>query len=146
MSKIPAAEWAYLGASSNAEFYAIASDVVGVVPHDRCTDDQKTARESLAFQDGHWRRVGHRGAAVIFMDRILAQDGGARAVYQDESHGILTTCFALVGETFFGKVTASVFTGLTKPGIPTSVFRSLHEAEPWIAEMNRAHGGPIARG
>jgi hypothetical protein len=77
------------------------------------------------------------------MDRVLVQDGGARAVYQDESHGILSTCFALVGETFFGKVTASVFTGLTKPGIPTQVFRSLAEANAWILEMNRTRGGPL---
>ena len=143
MSVVPRQEWKHLGSSSNAEFYAIAAEIMAVVPHDRCTDDQATARESLAFQDGHWRRQGRRGASVIYMDRILVQDGGARAVYQDESHGILTTCFALVGETFFGKVTASVFTGLTKPGIPTRVFRSLAEAEPWIIEMNRARGGPL---
>jgi hypothetical protein len=143
MSKLPVAGWTLLGASSNAEFYAITDDIIGVVPAEQCTDDQGSARESLAFQEAHWRAVGHRGAAVVFMDRVLVQDGGARAVYQDESHGILSTCFALVGETFFGKVTASVFTGLTKPSIPTRVFRSLAEAEPWIIEMNRARGGPL---
>jgi hypothetical protein len=143
MTEIPVAEWKHLGSSSNAEFYAIEPDILGVVPIYGCTDDQKTARESLAFQDEHWRKVGHRGAAVIFMDRVLVQDGGARAVYQDESHAMMTTCFALVGETFFGKVTASVFTGLTKPGLPTRVFRSLAEARPWITEMNHARGGPV---
>jgi len=143
MNEIPVHEWSHLGASSNAEFYAVSDDVIAVVPRERCTDDQTSARESLAFQDAHWRKRGHRGAAVIFMDHVLVQDGGARAVYQDESHGILSTCFALVGETFFGKVTASVFTGLTKPGIPTQVFRSLAEANAWILEMNRTRGGPL---
>jgi hypothetical protein len=143
MSSIPPKSWAHVGSTSNAEFYTIEPAVLAVVPNERCTDDENSARESLDCQDRYWRTVGHRGAAVVFMDRVLVQDGGARAVYQDESHGILTTCFALVGETFFGKVTASVFTGLTKPGIPTQVFRSLDEALPWIAEMNRARGGPV---
>ena len=39
--------------------------------------------------------------------------------------------------------TASVFTGLAKPGIETRIFRSLDEALPWIEEMNKARGGPI---
>jgi hypothetical protein len=77
------------------------------------------------------------------MDRVLVQDGDARKVYEDESHGVLTTCFALVGETFFGNMAASVFTGVNKPAIPTQVFRSLEEAMPWIADSNRVRGGRI---
>ena len=140
---IPVDRWKHVGSSSNAEFYVIEPEILGVVPQERCEDNAETARESLAFQDKHWRSVGHRGAAVIFMDRVLVQDGGARSVYEEESHGIYTTCFALVGETFFGIVTASVFTGLKRPAIPTQVFRSLEDALPWIAESNRARGGKL---
>ncbi len=143
MNKVPADDWQHVGSSSNAEFYVVAPEILAVVPHERCEDNEKTARESLAFQNEHWKKVGHRGAAVIFMDRVLSQDGGARSVYEGESHGVYTTCFALVGETFFGKVTASVFTGLKKPAIPTQVFRSLEEAHPWIDENNKARGGRI---
>ena len=53
-----------------------------------------------------------------------------------------TTCFALVGESFYGYVTSQVFTGLSKPGRPTSVFRSLEDARPWIDEQNRAPSQP----
>jgi hypothetical protein len=140
---IPVEQWQHVGSSSNAEFYVIAPEILAVVPNENCEDTEKTARESLAFQDKHWRSVGHRGAAVIFMDRVLKQDGGARTVYEEESHGIYTTCFALVGETFFGIVTASVYTGLKKPAIPTQVFRSLEDALPWIAESNRVRGGRL---
>jgi hypothetical protein len=143
MSELPVHEWPRLGKTSNADFYEVATDLIAVVPHEQCTDNETTARESLAFQTAHWQQVGHRGGVVIFMDRVLVQDGGARAVYQDEARGIMTTCFALVGETFFGKVTASVFTGLTPPGRPTQVFRSLEDARGWIDEMNRAHGGAL---
>lgn len=143
MTAIPVEQWKHVGSSSNAEFYVIAPDILAVVPVESCEDTEQTARESLAFQDQHWRSVGHRGAAVIFMDRVLKQDGGARTVYEEESHGIYTTCFALVGETFFGMVTASVYTGLKKPAIPTQVFRSLEDALPWIAESNRVRGGRL---
>ncbi|AKU93791.1 hypothetical protein AKJ09_00455 [Labilithrix luteola] len=140
---IPVDQWQHLGSSSNAEFYLVETEILAVVPYERCEDNEKTARESLAFQTAHWRSVGHRGAAIIFMDRVLVQDGGARTVYEEESHGLLTTCFALVGETFFGRVTASVYTGLKKPAIPTQVFRSLEDALPWIRETNRVRGGRI---
>jgi hypothetical protein len=142
-NKLPADEWVHVGSSSNTEFYVIGPDILAVLPHERAVDNEASARESLAFQNEHWKKVGHRGAAVIFMDRVLAQDGGARSVYEGESHGVYTTCFALVGETFFGRVTASVYTGLKRPAIPTQVFRSLEEALPWIAESNKTRGGRI---
>ena len=68
---------------------------------------------------------------------------GARAVYANETSQTLTTCYALVGETFFGHATAAVFTGLARPGIPTQVFRSIEDALPWVAEMNAARGGAL---
>ena len=49
----------------------------------------------------------------------------------------------ITGETFYGYATSQVFTGLSKPGRPTNVFKSLEDARPWIDEMNRAHGGRI---
>lgn len=140
---IPVDLWKHLGSSTNAEFYLVEPEVLAIVPHERCEDNEKTARESFAFQTAHWRSVGHRGAAIVFMDRVLLQDGGARTVYEEESHGMLTTCFAIVGETFFGRVTASVYTGLKKPAIPTQVFRNVEDALPWIYENNRVRGGRI---
>jgi hypothetical protein len=137
----PAPEWVHVGSTSNAEIYEVAPDLLAILPHENTTDDAKTARESLAFQDRHWRQVKRRGAVAVFMDRVVSQDGGARAVYADETADILTTCFALVGETFFGIASSAVFTGLAKPGVPTQVFRSLADARPWIAEMNQARGG-----
>jgi hypothetical protein len=138
---IPTEQWTLVGSSSNAEFYVIEPDILAVVPVEECHDNEGTARESLAFQTKHWKSVGHRGAAVIFMDRILSQDSGARAVYEGETATMLTTCFALVGATFFGYATATPFEGLTKPGIPTQIFRSLDDARPWIAKMNAERGG-----
>lgn len=139
----PRPEWKKVGSTSNADFYAIADDILGIAPFVDTTDDQKTARESIAFQDRYWRSLGHRGAVVVFMDTVVQQDAAARAVYAEEVDALPSTCFALVGETFYGYATSQVFTGLSKPGRPTNVFRSLDDARPWLEEMNRAHGGRI---
>jgi hypothetical protein len=135
--------WKHLGKSSNADFYEVERELVAIVPFEDTRDDEKTARESVAFQDTHWRRVGHRGAVVVFMDPVLDQDGGARAVYANETHDTLTTCYALVGEGIFAYATATVFEGLARPGVPTRIFRSFADTRAFIEEMNRARGGAI---
>jgi hypothetical protein len=138
----PDPSWKLVGSTSNARFYEIAPDVLAIVPFPNSSDDQKSARESIGFQDRHWRSVGRRGAVVVFMDNVVQQDAAARAVYADEVDRLPSTCFALVGESFYGYATSQVFTGLRPPGRPTSVFRSLADAMPWIQEMNRTTGGP----
>jgi hypothetical protein len=130
--------WRHLGKTSNADFYEVAPDLLAIVPFPDTRDDQKTARESIAFQDAHWKAVGRRGGVAVFMDNVLEQDSGARGVYADETKYTLSTCYALIGETFFGHAAGAVFTGLARPGPATQVFRSLAEALPWIAEHTRA--------
>jgi hypothetical protein len=141
MSMRPGPGWIQVGATSNAAMFEAAPDLLAIVPDEGCVDTQATARESIAFQDGHWRRRGLRGAVVCFMDAVVEQDGGARAVYATETGQTLTTCYALVGETFYARSVSAVFTGLARPPVPTRIFRSLEDALPWIAEMNRERGG-----
>lgn len=138
MSTTPDPTWKHLGKTSNADFYEVASDLLAIVPFPDTKDDAVTARESIAFQERHWRAAGRRGGVACFMDNVIEQDSGARGVYADETRGSMTTCFALIGETFFGHAAGAVFTGLTPPGRPTNVFRSLADARSWIDEQNRA--------
>ncbi|AKV00586.1 hypothetical protein AKJ09_07249 [Labilithrix luteola] len=140
---IPAPEWRKLGSTSNADFYEMREDILVIVPNVDSTDNEQTARESLAFQKKHWTETGRRGSVIVWMDPIVVQDSGARSVYANETRGVPTNCYALVGESFFAMASASVFTGLAKPGIETNVFRSLAEAMPWIEEMNRTRGGKV---
>ncbi|HEY3819986.1 MAG TPA: hypothetical protein VGL81_22630 [Polyangiaceae bacterium] len=137
---IPDPSWKKLGSTSNAEFYLIREDILGIVPYPDTVDNQKTARESIGFQEKYWRSVGHGGAVVVFMDTVVEQDAAARTVYAEEVHASPTTCYALVGESFYGFAASQVFTGLSKPGRPTSVFRSLTDAQPWIEEQNHPSG------
>lgn len=139
----PAPDWKHLGTTTTADFYEVAADVIVIVPHPNTKHDAATARESLRFQDAHWRSRGCRGAVAIFVDEIVEQDAGARTVFAEEITYVPTICYALVGETFYGRATAAVFEGLSKPAVPTMVFRSLEDARPWIEEMNRTRGGRL---
>jgi hypothetical protein len=139
----PGPGWKPLGATDNADWYQIQDDLIAIAPRPDARDTEESARESIAIQQRHWRSVGRRGAVVVFMDNLLDQDSGARAVYMAESDPTCTTCYALVGESLFAQAVGSVFTGLARPQVPTRMFRSLDEAMPWIEEMNRNRGGPL---
>ncbi len=130
--------WRRIGAISNAEIFAVDDDIIAIVPVPNSEDDERSARENLAFQGAYWRRVGRRGGAIVLMDNVLSQDSGARAVYANESDASITTCYALVGETFFGHAVSAVFEGLARPRVPTKIFRSLDEALTWVRSENAA--------
>lgn len=143
MSSLDVSKWEHVGNTSNAAIYKAEPELLVIVPIPNCPDTESTARESIAFQDRYWRSVGHRGAVVVYMDNVVAQDSGARAVYANETQRSLTTCYALVGETFFGYAVSTVFTGLARPGIPTQVFPNLDAARGFIAQMNQERGGSV---
>ena len=136
-------EWQHVAAMDNADLYQIAPEVLAIVPHPEAIDTEVSARASVRKQHEHWRSLGWRGAVVVFMDAIIDQESGARGVYTNEADPGVITCYALVGETFFGQAMSAVFTGLAKPQVPTNIFPNLVEAMPWIEQMNRSRGGPL---
>ena len=138
MSKLPDPTWKRIAKLSNADVYEVRDDVIAIVPHPDAVDDAASARESLAFQREHWKTRGRGGAVIVHMDPMREQTSEARGIYANESQSALTTCFALVGESFYAQAVSAVFTGLAKPAVPTNVFRSLSDADPWIREVNGA--------
>ena len=51
MKDIDTADWKKVGSIDNANMYAIAPDILGIVPIPNCIDTEATARQSLAFQE-----------------------------------------------------------------------------------------------
>jgi hypothetical protein len=133
---IPHEKWTRIATLPNANVYEVREDVIAIVPHEDAVDDEASARASLAFQRSHWKARGHRGAVVVFMDPVRDQTAEARGVYATEADAALASCYALVGETFYAQAVSAVFTGLAKPSVPTNVFRTIDEADPWIREVN----------
>ncbi len=124
--------WTKIGTSSNADFYEIEPQILAVVPFDGTTDDAASARQSVAIQLEHLRKTGRRAGIVVFMDRVVQQDSGARTVYRELPDPALQLCFALIGGTPFGRAASSIFIGLSPPKVPTRMFGSLDEALAWV--------------
>ncbi|HSM72887.1 MAG TPA: hypothetical protein VK851_15215 [Anaerolineales bacterium] len=128
---IDVTNWIKFGQTSNAEFYEISPGFLAVVPFNECTDDETTAKASVQTQLNYLRSKNHKAAVVIFMDNIVQQTAGARAVYRDMPDPMYQACFALVGGTVFGRAVGSVFLGLSKPRVPTQMFGTLEQALAW---------------
>lgn len=128
--------WTNLGRSDNASFVLAEPRIIIVAPDEACTDDEKTARQSIQLQQAHWKSQGVRGAAIVLMDRVAHQTKEARRVYQTEVDPTLVTGFALVSSSVFGRAVASVFMGLARPVVPTRMFGSLPLALQWANARN----------
>jgi hypothetical protein len=131
------AHWTALGRTDNASFHLAEPHIIVIAPDEGGTDDETTARQSVAKQHEHWRAHGGRGSAIVLMDRVGHQTKGARQVYQTEVDPQLITGFALVTRSVFGRAVAAVFMGLARPVVPTRMFGSLEAALQWA----RAHNG-----
>jgi hypothetical protein len=142
MAKLPDPAWKKIASLSNADVYEVRGDVIAICPHQDAVDDADSARESLTFQREHWTRRGKGGAVIVHMDPMREQTMDARGIYTNEAQSAMTTCFALVGESFYAMAVSAVFTGLAKPSVPTNIFRSVSDAESWIREVNRPDGNP----
>jgi hypothetical protein len=127
--------WTPIGRSANAEFFEIDARTLAVLPFEGAVDDAATARESVRIQLAHLRAAGRRSGVVVFMDRVVAQDAGARAVYRDEPDPAFQACFALVGGTPFGRAVGAIFIGLSPPRVPTRLFPTLEAARAWVSQV-----------
>lgn len=130
--------WEKVGATDNAEFFAVEPGVLAVVPHEGCVDDEDTARQSVEFQHAYWRDQGRAGSALIFMDRVRDSASGARRVYGELPDPALIRGFALIGGTVFGRAVASVFIGLSRPAAPTKMFGDVERARIWLRQQIEA--------
>lgn len=123
--------WNKFGQTSNADFYEVSPGILAVVPFNKCTDNETTAKASVQTQLDYLRSKKQRAAIVIFMDNIIQQTAGARTVYRCMPEPTYQVCFALVGGTVFGRAVGSVFLGLSKPSVPTQMFGSFEQALEW---------------
>ena len=130
--------WVKFGQTTNADFYEISPGFLAVVPFNKCTDDETTAKASVQTQLDYLHSKKQRAAVVIFMDNIIQQTAGARTVYRDMPDLAYQACFALIGGTFFGRAVGSVFLGLSKPRVPTQMFGALEQALEWCrSQVNK---------
>jgi hypothetical protein len=128
---IDTTRWTRIGQSANADFYEIERGVLAVVPFEKCDDNEETARESVRIQLAHLRAQKVRAGVLVFMDRVVSQNAGAREVYRVAPDPAYQACFALVGGTLFGRAVGSLFIGIHPPRVPTRLFAEAGEALEW---------------
>jgi hypothetical protein len=123
--------WQKIGETANATIYEVEPRILAVMPVEGAVDDGDTARANLEVQSTYLRSKGQKAAVIITMDTVAEQTADARAVYRDDTDPVFFACYAIVGGTFFARAIGSVFLGLSKPRIPTSLFGSFEEALEW---------------
>lgn len=127
--------WTKIGESDNAEFFEIEPRILGVVPRDGVTDDERTAQESVRIQLEHLRPRARRAGVIVFLDPVADQTSSARSVYRDQPDPAYIACYALVGGTPFGRAVGSLFIGINPPRVPTKLYASYEEALSWVRRM-----------
>jgi hypothetical protein len=128
---IDTTKWTKFNQTANADFFEIDQYTIAVVPYDGCTDDETTAKASIDTQLAYLRPKGQKAGTIIFIDGIVQQTSGARAVYRDLPDPAYQVCFALVGGTAFGRAVGSLFLGLSRPRVPTQMFATQDQALAW---------------
>lgn len=135
MTAKPNDKWTFVCQTLNCDMYRLRDDLIAMIPFPDVRETEETALANLQAQADFWQERGHGGGAIIFMDPILEQDAGARAAYAKNAGKVGTQCFALIGESYFAMVSASLYTGISRPNAAIEVFRNLEEALPWIDAM-----------
>ncbi len=133
---LPPDQWQEVGRNESARYYLAEEGVIVVLPYEDVVDTEATARAAIGLQTDYWRGAGRPGALVVLMDRVRHQEAGARRVYQREIDPEWYTCVALVTSSPFGRAVASVFLGLARPHVPTTMFAELSAALAWARKQN----------
>ena len=123
--------WKKIGKTANATIYEVEPRILAVVPVEGAIDDGDTAKANLDMQLNYLRSKGQKAGVIITMNPVAEQTAAARAVYRDDTDPVFFACYAIVGGTFFARAVGSVFLGLSKPRIPTSMFSSFEDALEW---------------
>ena len=123
--------WKRLKESSGAVHYAIDPRIVAVVPHDGSVDDERTARQNVAFVHAYFAERGVTGVAIVFADRLRAQTRRARTIYARQFDPGLVLGSVVLGGTLPGRVVGTLELALRRPTIPIRMFGDLGDALSW---------------
>jgi hypothetical protein len=122
--------WRMVGTTTNCRFFEVEPYVLAVVPLALAIDDEKTALENYAFEEGYFQKLGHAGVSLVLVDNAVSQDKGARRVYQ-KSRSTQVVAVALVAGTLLGRAIASFLLGSRESGAPVKMFATVEDALPW---------------
>lgn len=133
--------WQEVGSTSNTTFYVDHERIMLVLPHLRSHDTGATARINLEFLHGWFASNDDPPLLMIFLDRVVSQDRGARKLYSDDTYDPWALGFALVGGTLLSRAMGSFFMGLSRTAVPLEFFATIPDARPWLHGLKQ-HAKP----
>ena len=128
-----------VGRTSNTRYFTQNARVLVAWPDEGALDTAATATENAEFQIAYFGSVGKPGVVVIYFDRLLGQDRGARKVYAERPGTDVALGMVLVGGSLLSRALGAFFMGLNRPKVPTCLFATRKDATPWIEQLLKAH-------
>jgi hypothetical protein len=130
----PNPAWKNVGRTSNTQYYLAGVDVLIVLPDAGLKDDERSARENVAFQVAFARRLERRVGLVVYLTSLLSQDAAARKLYS----ALDPTLFwgsALVVANPLARAIGSFFMGLSRPKFPAKLVENIEDGIAWFATV-----------
>ncbi len=132
--------WIKVGRSSNTAYYQAGDDVLIVLPDLGLKDDERSARENVAFQVRFAQSLGRRVGLVVNLSSLHSQDSAARRIYSAlDPH--LFRGSALVVKSPLARAIGSFFLGLSRPKFPAKLVQSIDDGIDWFG-LSPRQGGP----
>ncbi len=103
-----------------------------VWPRLKVVEDHAAALQTRAFIYAHMR--GPKGVVVVFLDRIVGLDRGAREVHMG-AYGELVLGVAYVGATPLSRALLGFAIGLQRNVAPVRLFGSFEQGRSWCLEL-----------
>ncbi len=127
-----------IGATPSTHYFTPTDerDLLIVAPNPGLIDSPDQARENVAYQTAHAQSLsGKRCGVVVQMDRLFGQDAASRQIYAEGMKPEFFFGAALVVPSPLSRAIGSFFIGLSKPPIPTRLFKSVDEALAWLRSI-----------
>ncbi len=127
-----------VGTTVNTQYYTPPDepDLLLVVPAMGIVDRPELAKVNVAFQVNYARALGgRRCGVVVFMDHLFGQDAESRRVYAEELTVDAFFGVGLVVPSPLSRAIGSFFIGLSKPAMPTRLFKTVDDALQWLRSL-----------
>lgn len=117
--------------------YELRPGTLFVVPEDGAMDEERHAATLLSVLTDYSREMGRAPAVLAAMDRWGGHRLAARRYYAREYSMSAVRAAAMITRTAFGNAVASLFLGMYRANLPVASFRSLGEANAWLASLDQ---------
>lgn len=135
MTELDLAGLEKVGGTAAGGYYLLAPGVILARPVPGYRQSIEGARTSLEEARRISLQFGSAIVVLVWLEPVRDQDRGSRQVWSAEADPKYLAGLGLVGTSALATAIGSFFLGLTRPRIPTRLFRTLPEATVWAKDV-----------